>query len=358
MPSRALLRALAGLAVVLASASSLSAQGRPTEQDRPTEEAEEGTGGQTALDEERRYDDLAANFQKEYLRFTTLLQIAPDFPFAERENNQPSIGVAAAWLGIGGRLGEDIGYFLRGNLANSPALLEAYVSYGSDDARGIVGRQKVPFSYEFLTPAADIDFVNRARVVRDLAPGRETGLALRLASPAYPLTVRMGVFNANYDRTLEDTLVTQRQRGGALLAARAQVNLASDPNDRFVVGANLAYDTPDTSDQVDVPARLLAGVDARFRIGPILLAAEALLQRVDDTREGDAEGGYLTAGYDVSPVDRLLVRLDHLGRSDELLLGYNRTLTRAASFQANLAVPLDDQSADGTRALLNFQLAF
>ena len=205
-----------GLAAPLASPSSQVAA-----QERPVEEAEEA-GGQTPADEERRFDELVAQFQRDYLRFTALVQIVPHVPFEDAEGNQAGFDVAAAWLGIGGRLGENVGYFLRGNFARSPSLLEAYVSFGTDDVRLIAGRQKAPFSYEFLTGAADIDFVNRARAVQRLVPGREVGVAVRAQPNGGPLTLRAGVFNAMQRIANSGGLVPQSERGGLSVVGRIQ----------------------------------------------------------------------------------------------------------------------------------------
>ena len=339
------LYARAALLLALGLAPALTAQ------TRPVEEAEE-PGGQTVAAEGRLYDQLVSQFQREYLRFTALIQAVPFVPLEEAEGNRERFDLAAARLGIAGRLDGGIGYFLRGEFAKSPALLDVYVSYGSDDARVLVGQQKVPFSREFITGAGDIDFVNRARVVRALVPGRQVGAAFRVSPGGGPLVLRGGVFNASFPGDLP-----QARRGGVLLAGRAQGTFPLGDG-VFEAGANVAYDTPDTSDQLDVPGRLLAGADARLRLGRVLLAAEAIAQRVSDTPALDRDGGFITAGFDVTEADRVLVRIDHFRSENELLLGYNRTLTRAASVQANAAVPLDEDDPNPARLVFNFQLSF
>lgn len=337
-------------------------------QDRPVEETEEA-GGLSQMDEESQYDALVARFQKDYLRFTTLLQVVPTVAFEDVEGNQPGIDVAAAWLGIAGRLDGGVGYFLRGDFARSPSLLEAYVSYGSDDVRGIVGRQKVPFSAEFLIGAASIDFVNRARIVNAVVPGRAVGAQLRATPNSGPVSARLGVFNATQTFAVNGARLPQRQRGGALLTGRVQ---AESPlsGGMATVGANVAYNTPDTSDQVESPGRLDLGVDARVRVGSLLVAAEYLRSRTEEpfipNGPTGLDGGYVTLGYDLTPDDRVLTRLDVIAIEDqesstEVLIGYNRTLTRAASVQANLVVPVSDAGNgydDSLQGLLNLQLTF
>ena len=328
-------------------------------QERPVEEADL-PGGQTQTDEGRLYDSLVAQFQREYLRFTALLQVAPTIPFEEAEGNEGRIEIAAARFGIGGRLGGGVGYRLQTEFARSPAVLDVYISYGSDDVRVVVGRQKAPFSYEFLTSAADIPFVNRSRAVRALAPGREVGVEVQATSASSPLSLRAGVFNATQRRTAQGAPVSQAQRGGVLVVGRAQGAFDVGGGGALTVGTNVGYDTPDTSDEVEAPGRFLLGADARFRLGALLLSGEYLYARTGEAVRPlprDREGGYATVGYDLSADDRVLARLDVFEGSEEVLFGYNRALTRAASFQANLVVPLDD-AAEPFGALANFQLAF
>lgn len=329
-------------------------------QNRPVEEPEEA-GGQTQRDEERRYDELVAQFQRDYLRFTALVQVVPQVPFEDTDGNENSFDVAAAWLGVGGRLGENVGYFLRGNFASEVALLEAYVSFGSDNVRLIAGQQKAPFSYEFLTGAANIDFVNRSRAVRNLVPGRDVGLAVRATPNGGPLTLRAGAFNSTQNLSEDRNLLPQNRRGGLLLVGRLQNETTVGEDGTIILGANASYDTPDTSDEVEAPGRLLLGADARLRLGPFLLAGEYLYERTDEDSNLvdllDRDGGYATVGYDVTPDDRVLARLDVFENSTEVLLGYNRAFTRAASFQLNAVIPLED-GAEPFQALANIQLTF
>ena len=227
----------------------------------------------------------------------------------------------------------------------------------SEAARFLVGRYKAPFSFELLTPAANIDFVNRARVVRALAPGRQVGASVRAQLAGEALALRAGVFNASFNRTPDGGTVGQAERGGFLLAGRVQSTLRPADGTALVLGANVAYDTPDTADALDVPGRLLVGADARLRAGPFLFAAEGIVEEVADEAFPDRDGFHLTTGYDLNASNRLLVRLDEFRESAEVLLGYNLSVTRAAAFQANLILPTSD-GAEATQALLNFQFGF
>ena len=339
-----------------------------TLQTRPTDEPQEAGGARTADDEDRRYDLLVARFQRPYLRFTALVQIVPYFPLedvtAELDDAAPrdeaGFHVAAARFGIAGQLDGGIGYQLRADFVRQPALLDAFVSYGTRDVRGIAGLQRVPFSYEQLTSAASIDFVNRARAVRAIAPPREVGIELRLVPGGGPLVLRLGVFNNAFEG-----VQGLNEIGGLLVAGRGQLTLGDASDRQFILGLNAGYNAPDTSNRLDQPSVVVAGADLRLRYGPVLLAAEGLIERVEfDLRSSfaappfDREGGHVTLGMDATSRDRLLARLDLLSDYDpEVVVGYNRQLTRAASVQANAVIPTSDSSGL-TRLLFNLQLSF
>lgn len=135
-------------------------------------------------------------------------------------------------------------------------------------------------------------------------------------------------------------------------------------------GSAAAYNTPDTADDLDLPGKLDLGADARLRLGRLLVAGEFLCSRFEEPYSAldptGLDGGYATLGFDLTPDDRVLARLDVIAvefsddASTQILLGYNRTLTRAASVQATVVVPVSD-AADGCyeplQALLNLQLA-
>jgi len=67
------------------------------------------------------------------------------------------------------------------------------------------GLFKSPFSHEFLTSAASLDFVRRSQVVSALAPARRIGAQLRGALGGGLIAYRLGVFNGNGFDSQNDT---------------------------------------------------------------------------------------------------------------------------------------------------------
>ncbi len=141
-----------------------------------------------------------------------------------------------------------------------------------------------------------------------------------------------------------------------MLVARAQNTLPHGDGTALTLGTNVSYDTPD-SGEADVPGRLLVGADARLRAGRFLLAAETIIEQVEDDLFPDRNGFYGAAGFDLDANNRLLVRLDEFDGTQEILLGYNLSVTRAAGFQANVILPLDG-NAEAAQALFNIQFGF
>lgn len=344
-------RLCGGLVLAFLLALPISAQDRPTDGDG------EAGGGQTVTDEEQRYDRLVSQFQREYLRFTTLIQVVPQIPLEETSGLQENFSIPNARFGVAGRLDAGIGYEVQGDFAAIPSLLDAFVSYApSQGTRFLVGRAKVPFSYEFLTGAGSIDFVNRARAVSRLVPARQIGIAARSRVSGEALVLRGGLFNTPTNRPILNTQLPQSQRGGLTLAARVQSTTQPASGTTLTVGGNLAYITADTAENLDLPSRTLLGADARLRSGRLVLAAEVVALTSED-RFAKRDGFHLTTGVDVTDDTRALVRLDHFEASNDVLLGLNHSLTRAAAVQANVLLPTE---SDGRPAqfLFNAQLSF
>ena len=331
----------------------------------PPRRSEEVEAGRTARDEQNRYDRLVERFKTPYFALDLLLQGVGTFAFEESDRTPSAFAVGTARIKVHGTLHRGFGYLLQTDFASSPALLDARVSYApSETFRVQAGRYRVPFSYERLTSSASTDFISRSRIVRALVPGRAVGAGLRATAVTEALELRMGVFNAVYERTRTGLDAEGEREPGEFLVAgrlayrseRARQNRTDGW--RLTVGTNAGYEATGTSPRGDIPARFIAGVDARLIVGPMLLAAEGLVEYADtDGFERRNDGYYLTAGIDLNDANRLLTRLDVFEGTDQLVLGYNATATRAASFQTNLVVPLDD--APGvTRLVVNVQLAF
>lgn len=298
-----------------------------------------------ALEAERAEAGLLDRFQTDALRVTTTIQVVPVLALEATDAVRSGWTVPRVWIGIRGRLDGGVGYLVRANLASTPSLLDAVVSYGSDDVRVAVGRQMLPFSFEYVTNVDAIDFVRRSRIVRQLNVDREVGASVTARPGGGPLRLQGGVFNSH---------VSPEPAGGLLAVGRVEGAWALGDGGRLVLGANALLDR--APDDLALGTDLRYGADARLEWGRFLLAAEALVREA--ALDGaDLRGGFVTAGVDLTPRDRVLARLDVLEESVWVVLGATHVVTRHALVQAELDLPADG-GPDPAVALAKVQLAF
>ena len=366
---------LAVTLLLLAAPAALAQQGQNTE-------ADEGGSGRTQQSETTLYDRLLADYKDDYLAVGALVQTVVDVRPEGDADQGSQIVVAAARLSLSGTLDERFGYIVSGDFSSPTPILDARVSYRpADNVRLAAGRYKAPFSRELLTSAANIDFVNRARVVRTLAPGRVVGVGAELGTET-AVTARAGVFNAVFAEAIDRV---GSDEGGAQpgrflfvgrLAARTPAERSGADGVRLSAGANAVYETTDGGPRPDdaepVGDRALLGADARLRAGRFLFAAEGIVEVVDTPAgsiagdlgwDWNRAGGYVTAGVDLAPAHRVLARLDAFENRADVLLGYNVTLSDAAGLQLNVGFPTDSADARtgperDLRFLANVQIAF
>lgn len=286
----------------------------------------------------------------------TVGRLSFDPPPGPPGTNQFGIGTARLRLSGGGDTG--FRYMSQLDFTRSLVLLDARVGYSfSPGATLRAGLFKTPFSGEFLTSAAAIDFVNRARVVGAYAPNRDVGINL-FGRAESGLSYSVGVFNGN-GRTL-----------------------AGNDNNRFMYVGRIGY-APDLEDgTLEIAAdaatskdayggfrgrRTWMGADARFERGAWLLAGEVLYARTspDDGSERMPLGYHLTAGY--SPVPgrhQIVFRLDQVDHDvpaetpTQVVAGYNFFATDAYGLQLNYVMQVGEGAdVSDDRILANFQVA-
>ncbi len=342
MPSRPSLRTFACLAALLAAAPIARAQ----------EIADLDAGnGRTRRTETTTSAPLVLRTPEATIRLGGQIVFGAAGPLGERSDTD-LFRIAAARASVRATLGGRYGLFLRTDLSRTPALLDAELSARVSPALRVdAGRFKTPFSYELLSSRAGLDFADRSRVVRALAPNRRTGVEATLSIlPREALTVTAGVFDG---RGLgADGSGDDGSTGARLVAARVQAHmppaLARATGLRGTAGVNIAHEGPDAFVRTGIgAARTLVGADARLRLGRVVVAGEWIgetLRRATDatgTRvAADGRSGYYaTAAVDLTPDHRALVRLDRFEGASEVIGGLNVSLTPAVTAQVNAIVP-------------------
>lgn len=315
--------------------------------------------GQAPSGPEPVLEDLRAVFQQPGLTVGALLQAVMDPGL----DDQPARAqVAAARLRVSGDLDGGFRYDLQTNFAATPSLLDARVGWVHSDAFAIdAGRFKTPFSREFLTYAGSIDFVNRSRVVRALAPNRQLGVRLSGRLDEHVSWAAGGFTGGSNNVPGEPLLGILRLEGSGIdvgedgvLALAGQAGFGQDG----AVGAG-AGGNAFRGDGV------LLGIDGRFTSGPLLVAAEYIRGDWETTlgAEGDADGLYATLGWHLQENHQILARWDRfrsvtaLDADDAIVLGYNVWPTGATEIQVNGVFPMRDSGLP-YQLLVNFQIGF
>lgn len=313
------------------------------------------------------FEDFQEHFKKEYFTVGGLLQTIGDYQF-ERTAGENGFSVGNARLQVKGVFDGKFGYQLQTNFINSPSVLDANVYYKLSPYFSIkTGLFKAPFSYEYLTGAAAIDFVNRSSVVNQLAPKRQVGVQFYGSLDEGRFKYSGGVFNGNGFGPNENA------DDNFLYSARLEANSGVEDHtkDGFMLGLNTSYEQ---SDVVGSGAGLLSqtegeqfllGADTRIIYDKMMLAGEFIYSTINDNSGSQSNpfGYYVTGGYYVTPKTQLLARWDQVdgdligSDSESIVGGVNVFPTEFSEIQLNYSYPIKE-GTDFSQILLKLQLAF
>ncbi len=327
-------------------------------------------GARTTAAQEPQLDNLRSQFHTGSLRLGMLLQTVADFQPTRAAPGENGFSIANFRMSLGGRLDGGFSYFVQTAFQSTPAMLDAQLSYRAHrHATVTVGLFKAPFSHEFLTSAASIDFVNRSQAASALAPGRQIGAQAQLHTAGGETGVAVGAFNGNRPGT------NANDNAHFLYSVRGYTSLPVGNGDRsgtITLGVNAATSRDDAYTGGEgffssfAGRRTLVGTDLRLQLDGWLVASELIVADLAPAIGADRTvwGAHITAGRHVNDITQLLIRFDGLdpdtpaGRSDLLVLGVNLWPTGATEFQANYVVNLQEADLRQHRLLANFQIGF
>jgi len=308
----------------------------------------------TAQAQEPMWEELEDRIKSDPISLGVLFQFVADAQSDRSFPGENGFSVANFRISLRGNLDGGFDYLLQSNFGG---LLDARIGIQIDQAVTIdAGRFKTPFSSEFLTGAASIDFVNRSQSVTALAPNRAVGVALR-GPVGDGFNYSAGIFNGGGG-------VGGNARGEVMGVAR--IGWAGE---ELQIGVNAARNgdqrtfNPATSDPSFATVESLFGVDARFTRGAWLVAGELDIADGQFGTTSDPWGGFATVGYMVEENSQILARLDHFDTGafgDERTLfiaGWNLWPTSVTELQINGVIPIEGFS-DDPQLLVNLQLAF
>ena len=318
--------------------------------------------------EEPLFDQLVNTFQTKYFKIGALLQNVADFQIERTFLGNNGFNIANFRLNFSGELDQGFGYFLQTSFTQSPAILDARMYYRFSSRVTLdIGQFKAPFSKEFLTSAAGIDFVNRSQAVSVLRPGWQIGLQVRGSTDDNLLRYAAGIFNGN------GFSLNNNDDANFMYVARIAVFPALGPSTSSAgaleIGANAAY-SKDTG--VSLPwmifegKRLLLGGDVRLTQGDLLVSGEVVYERFVPVVGSIAKpfGYHATVGYMVTPKSQVLLRWDSfrpdglVANSDLVIAGLNVWPTKATEVQVNYVISTEFSSLQHHQLLVNAQLGF
>jgi len=286
--------------------------------------------------------ELARRFQSEPLRLGMLVQVVGDFQHDRSDGRTNGFTIPNARLRLSGRLDGGFGYLLQTNFAASTVLLDAAVSYRlAEPATVQAGKFKVPFSRELLTAAGELDFIDRSRIVRALAPGRQLGAQVGGRLAGRVVEYGLGMFNGNAGGANDDDRLL-----GAARVSFWPVGAEAGAVNSLEIGGNLAYSEDGNVSLAPFVSsfagkRTVFGGDARWVTGRWLVSGEVIAARLepDSGQTTNPVGWQGTVGYHLSPKFQLLARWDALRPdglspdSDLLLVGFRAWPTGAVQFR-------------------------
>jgi hypothetical protein len=295
--------------------------------------------------DEPRYDEFKGIYNKPYLNVGLLIQVVGDYQY-ERTFGTNGFNISNARLKLYGDFDKGIGYFLQTSFTKSPAILDAKVYYKLNDHFVFdAGLFKAPFSREFLTSAADIDFVNRSNVVSNLVPNRQIGLQVGGNISELNVNYAVGMFNGN--RFANNANDNNRFMYVARLAYTPRIN-----TNKAEFAVNIAQSN---DNNVNIPSvssnfsgeRFLIGSDTRVTIDKILLSGEIIYgnftPNIGDKIEAFGYQG--TFGYMILNKLQALIRWDSykpdkdVETNNQLILGLNFWPTKISELQFNYVIP-------------------
>jgi hypothetical protein len=319
-------------------------------------------------DDEPLFEQLKASTRSEAFTVGALVQVVGTYtdPPAELENG---FVLANVRLSFKGNLDRRWNYFIQTSFLSSPAVLDAALGFKAKPLLGLrFGAFKAPFSAEFLTSAASIDFVNRSQIVTALAPGRQIGLQLS-GTAASGFGYAVSAYNGN-------GLTLVNDNNDLMTVARLFYKRGNTDNSRQLQGAVHVYHSIDENAPIGfritggsvlqnfTGERLAAGTDVRLTVSDWFAAAEAIGSRFDPRGSSRVEpfGYHVTTGLMVRPSTQLLARWDSIrfdgvaDDSDVLVLGANHWPSAPTEVQLNVGFPTTGPR--NIEVLANVQVAF
>jgi len=312
------------------------------------------------------YEQFQQQLKNDYFSVGSLLQSTVDYQ-PERRSGENGFSIANARFKVYGTFDETFGYQLQANFLSTPSVLDANLYYNFNPNFSLkAGLFKSPFSYEYLTGAANIDFVNRSSAVNQLAPKRQIGFQLSGSTGDGHFRYKAGMFNG------EGFGPNENADDNFLYVGRVETHFDTESQEHNIIwGVNAAYQQKDLSlSSGNLISRFrgdqtLLGTDLRYTNNELMLSGELLYSWLDSEIAGTFNpfGYHVTAGYYLNPKTQVLLRWDQFdndnlvlaGDTQSLIAGLNYFPTSFSEIQLNYILPTDE-AVKYSQLLLNLQI--
>jgi hypothetical protein len=235
------------------------------------------------------------------------------YQYSDAGEGSNGFDIRRARLDVKGAIAPQLDYRIHAELANSPKILDAYVSWAVAGALNVkAGEFKIPFSLENPYSAYALEMIDNSMVITGLsgysdvsgisANGRDIGV--NVSGKFLPVRDRtlfeysVGVFNGNGINVSDNNKA--KDLSGTLIAR---------PTKEITVSASQYYGT--TGPQGETFRRIRSGIGARYDNKKLLARGEYIYGRTGDM---NSDGFYIVAGYFVLPKLQTLLKYDRFRR--------------------------------------------
>jgi phosphate-selective porin len=201
-------------------------------------------------------------------------------------NAEDDFDFGRARLGLQGKFFKQFQYEIERDFRSSHPWKDVFVDVNRfKSAQVKVGKFKIPFSMEELTSINDVDFVNRSRTARNLAPARDIGAMLHGRLFKEVLGYQAGVFRNDGENSESKAGVRGTRTYAARLTAKPlkKVHIGGAVAASDVVEGLNSLKIAKSPDVFVQGARLRLGTEFRWEPGPFSIKSE--LVRVTEARE-------------------------------------------------------------------------
>ena len=315
-------------------------------------------------------EPLLFNNQKllknEYFNINTLIQAVADFQQQRSFSGKDGFSIAAARLQFRGNLDKGFSYKLQLDFSKSKTLLDAKLRYKFMPNIAIdMGVFKSPFSSEYLTYAADIDFINRSQVVSTLSPKRQIGIQLNGWNEQKIISAHLGIFNGN------GFAGNTNDNNEFLYVARLEMNPKFTKKTTVLkIGLNVANSKDEGINigngflPIFAGERNLIGADIRFNLKSLLISGEFISAKFNPKQGNEIKphGFFATIAYSISKRSQFLLRWDSFVCDEQqidtnlIIVGWNYFPTSPTELQINYVLPTENNEFK-QQILINAQIS-